>query len=153
MVSLTKGEGFGRPLLEFSLSKKPIIASNWSGHIDFLHPEYNVLVNGTLNPVHKSAQAKNMILAESSWFTPNDGEVADAYKSVYNDYDKYLEKAKRQAHFAKTNYSFDKMAEMLNNIFETKIPKQVELKLPALKKLGSVTEIPKISLPKLKKLD
>jgi glycosyltransferase involved in cell wall biosynthesis len=153
MVSLTKGEGFGRPLLEFSLSKKPIIASNWSGHIDFLHPEYNILVNGTLTPVHKSAQAKNMILAESSWFTPNDGEVADAYKSVYNDYDKYLEKAKRQAHFAKTNYSFDKMAEILNNIFETRVPKQVELKLPALKKLGSVTEAPKISLPKLKKLD
>ena len=27
MVSLTKGEGFGRPLLEFTLSQKPIIAS------------------------------------------------------------------------------------------------------------------------------
>jgi hypothetical protein len=26
MVSLTKGEGFGRPLLEFSLVKKPIIS-------------------------------------------------------------------------------------------------------------------------------
>jgi hypothetical protein len=27
MISLTKGEGFGRPLLEFSLVNKPIIAS------------------------------------------------------------------------------------------------------------------------------
>ena len=153
MVSLTKGEGFGRPLLEFSLSKKPIIASNWSGHIDFLQPAYNVLVGGSITPVHKSAQAKNMILAEASWFTPSDAEVADAYKSVYNDYSKHLENAKRQAHFAKTNFSFDKMAEILDNIFETKVPKQVELKLPALKKLGSVTETPKISLPKLKKLD
>ena len=35
MVSLTKGEGFGRPLLEFSLSKKPIIVSGWSGHVGF----------------------------------------------------------------------------------------------------------------------
>jgi hypothetical protein len=35
MVSLTKGEGFGRPLLEFSLVNKPIITTNWSGHIDF----------------------------------------------------------------------------------------------------------------------
>ena len=40
MVNLTKGEGFGRPLLEFSLVKKPIIASNWSGHMDFLDPEF-----------------------------------------------------------------------------------------------------------------
>jgi glycosyltransferase involved in cell wall biosynthesis len=135
MVSLTKGEGFGRPLLEFSLSKKPIIASNWSGHLDFLHPEYNVLVGGTLTPVHQSAQSQNMILAESQWFTPNDASVADAFKNVYSDYKKYLELAKRQAHHAKTNFTFDKMAEILDNIFETKVPKQVELKLPKLKKV------------------
>ena len=153
MVSLTKGEGFGRPLLEFSLSKKPIIASNWSGHIDFLHPEYNTLINGILKPVHRSAQTKNMILAESQWFTPNDGEVADAFKSIYNDYDKHLEKAKRQAHFAKTTFSFDKMAEILDNILESKVPKQVELKLPTLKKVDSTTNLPKLNLPKLKKID
>ena len=40
MVSLTKGEGFGRPLLEFTRSKKPVIASNWSGHIDFLNSRF-----------------------------------------------------------------------------------------------------------------
>ncbi|MFN9899011.1 MAG: glycosyltransferase, partial [bacterium] len=34
-VSLTKGEGFGRPLLEASISGKPVIASGWSGHMDF----------------------------------------------------------------------------------------------------------------------
>ena len=28
-VSLTKGEGFGRPLLEFSLIKKPICSDDW----------------------------------------------------------------------------------------------------------------------------
>jgi hypothetical protein len=35
MVTLTKGEGYGRPLLEFTQSKKPIIASNWSGQVRF----------------------------------------------------------------------------------------------------------------------
>ena len=35
MVCLTKGEGFGRPLLEFSLTNKPIITTGWSGHTDF----------------------------------------------------------------------------------------------------------------------
>jgi glycosyltransferase involved in cell wall biosynthesis len=136
MVSLTKGEGFGRPLLEFSLSKKPIIASNWSGHLDFLHEDYNVLVGGELTNIHSSAQAKDMILAESQWFTPNDASVADAFKNVYNDYKKYFELSKRQTHYAKTNFSFDRMAELLDNIFESKIPKQVELKLPKLKKIN-----------------
>ena len=48
MVSLTKGEGFGRPLLEFSLTGKPIIASGWSGHTDFLSPKFTTLLSGTL---------------------------------------------------------------------------------------------------------
>ena len=138
MVSLTKGEGFGRPLLEFSLSKKPVIASNWSGHLDFLHPEYNVLVGGSLTNVHQSAQVKDMILAESQWFTPNDSSVGEALTNVYNDYDKYVELAKRQAHYAKTNFTFDKMVEKLDNILENKVPKQVELKLPSLPKLKKV---------------
>ena len=37
MVCLTRGEGFGRPLLEFSLVNKPIITTAWSGHTDFLN--------------------------------------------------------------------------------------------------------------------
>ena len=38
-ITFTKGEGFGRPLLEASLTGKPIIAPGWSGHMDFLNSE------------------------------------------------------------------------------------------------------------------
>ena len=138
LVSLTKGEGFGRPLLEFSLSKKPIIASGWSGHLDFLNPEYTILINGTLTNVHSSAVVQNMILAESQWFTPNDVEVANAFKNVYSDYKKYAELAKRQSHYSRTNFSFDRMAEILDKLLEEKVPKQVELKLPTLPKLKKI---------------
>jgi hypothetical protein len=55
MVSLTKGEGFGRPLLEFSLTKKPIITTNWSGHTDFLKSEFTVMLPGQMANVHPSA--------------------------------------------------------------------------------------------------
>ena len=135
MISFTKGEGFGRPLLEFSLVKKPIIASNWSGHLDFLNPEFNTLVGGGLTNVHPSAAVKNMILEEAQWFTPTDASVADALENNFKDYNKYAELAKRQTHYAKTNFSFDKMAEVLDTILD-RIPKQVEIKLPKLKRLS-----------------
>jgi glycosyltransferase involved in cell wall biosynthesis len=135
MISFTKGEGFGRPLLEFSLVKKPIIASNWSGHLDFLSPEFNTLVGGGLTNVHPSAAVKNMILEEAQWFTPTDASVADALENNFKDYNKYAELAKRQTHYAKTNFSFDKMAEVLDAILD-RIPKQVEIKLPKLKRLS-----------------
>ena len=46
MVSFTHGEGFGRPLLEASAVGLPVIASNWSGQVDFLDTNYEVYENG-----------------------------------------------------------------------------------------------------------
>ena len=146
MVSLTKGEGFGRPLLEFSLVNKPIIASYWSGHIDFLNAEFVKYVGGNLTNVHPSAAIDKMILQESQWFTPSDSEVGAAYKDVYEDYKKYKELAKRQGFHSRTKFSYDRMRETLDTLLTQYIPefpKQVQLKLPQLKK---------IELPKLKKI-
>jgi glycosyltransferase involved in cell wall biosynthesis len=158
MVSFTKGEGFGRPLLEFSLVNKPIIASNWSGHIDFLDKEFCYLVNGTLTNVDKSAVVEKMILKESQWFTPTDTEAATALRLVYDNYKKYAELAKRQGYKSRTNFSWEKMAEQLDQILSSNLPefaKQVQLKLPTLQlpKMNKVEEGPKLNLPKLKKID
>jgi glycosyltransferase involved in cell wall biosynthesis len=138
MVSLTKGEGFGRPLLEFSLAKKPIIASAWSGHMDFLNPEWNVLVGGELKQVHPSAVVQNMILDQSQWFSPNESETGNKLKDVYENYKKYAELAKRQAFKSRTEFSFDKMVDVLDNILTVSIPKQAEFKPLALPKLKKI---------------
>ena len=145
MISLTKGEGFGRPLLEFSLVNKPIIASGWSGHIDFLDNQFTKQIGGTLNNVHPSAAVDKMILQESQWFRPDDALVGKALKDVFEDYKIYKELAKRQGHRSRTQFSYEKMRETLDNLLTQYIPefpKQIQLKLPQLKK---------IELPKLKK--
>ena len=147
MVSLTKGEGFGRPLLEFSLTQKPIIATNWSGHIDFLNSEFTTLLPGTLKNVDPSAVVEKMILKESQWFSVDHGHVGHYLKDMFENYKTYQSKAKRQAHYSKTNFSFDKMKEVLDGYLTTNIPefpKQVKLELPKLKK---------IELPKIKKVN
>lgn len=143
-VMFTKGEGFGRPLLEFSLTKKPILTTNWSGHIDFLKKEFCCLVEGELQNVHHSAAQKDMILQETKWFKPNDGQVGFFLKDVYENYKNYQELAKRQAFYSKENFSLSKMEEKLLEILEQNVPeiaKEVKLQLP------------KLQLPKLKKID
>ena len=134
MVSLTKGEGFGRPLLEFTLTKKPLITTAWSGHVDFLNPEFTTLIGGQLENVHPSA-ANPMLLKESQWFSPNHGEIGKSLKSVFENYKKHSELGKRQAHYSKTNFSWDGMKDKLDNVLSNNIPefpKQVELSLPKL---------------------
>jgi len=147
MISLTKGEGFGRPLLEFSLVNKPIVASAWSGHVDFLDKEFVKYIGGNLTNVHPSAAVKNMILTESQWFSPDPIQVGQALKDVYDNYKTYKELAKRQGHKSRTQFSYEKMRETLDSFltqYVPEFPKQVQLKLPQLKK---------IELPKLKKVE
>jgi hypothetical protein len=157
MVCLTKGEGFGRPLLEFSLVNKPIITTNWSGHIDFLNPEYTTLLPGQMTKVHNST-ANNMLLKDSDWFSVDVGQVGAYLKHMFENYKDYKEKAKRQGYQNRTNFSFDKMKEKIDEILSKKvpnIPKQVSLTLPKLKKIGEEKkqELPKLKLPKLKKVE
>jgi hypothetical protein len=146
MISFTKGEGFGRPLLEFSVVEKPVIASGWSGHTDFLDKESSILVGGSLNKIHPSAVVANMLIEDSEWFQPDDGQVGHALKEVFENYKKYLPGAKKQSNISKTKFSIEKMTELLGTILEEKtkpVPKFIPLELPKLNK---------IELPKLKKL-
>jgi hypothetical protein len=146
MVNLTKGEGFGRPLLEFSLTKKPIITTNWSGHTDFLHPEFTTLLPGKLTEVHPSA-ANQWLLRESQWFSADLGHTGTVIKDIFEDYKKYIDGAKRQAHKSKTEFSWEKMKDKVDELFTKYIPefpKEVKLQLPKLKK---------IELPKLQKIE
>jgi glycosyltransferase involved in cell wall biosynthesis len=146
MISLTKGEGFGRPLLEFTLTKKPLITTGWSGQMDFLNPEFTVLIGGGLTNVHPSA-ANQFLLSDSQWFSPDHGQIGFALKDVYENYKNYTDKGKRQAFKSKNEFSWDKMAEktdILLTQYIPEFPKELNLKLPSMKK---------IELPKLKKVE
>ena len=147
MVSLTKGEGFGRPLLEFSLTNKPIITTNWSGHTDYLNPELTTLLPGEMKDIHPTA-ANNMLMKEAKWFNVNTGNVGHYLKDVFENYKGYAVNGKRQGYQSRTNFSYDAMKYFLGDLLDKKIPdfpKQVELKLPKL-------ELPKLQLPKLNKV-
>ena len=140
MVSHTKGEGFGRPLLEFTTTGKPIIASGWSGQVDFLDKDKSILIGGRLDPVHDSAVVKDMILKEAKWFRPNDDEVGKAYKETFKHYKKYLVPAKQQRARTKKEFTLDHMFSLVDSRLKDllpEFPQEVELKLPEL-------ELPKL---------
>lgn len=138
MVSLTRGEGWGRPLLEFSLTKKPIITSGWSGHLDFLKPEYTNLISGKLIQIDPSCVIKNILIKESKWFEPDYIKASQMLKDVYKHYKKYIDRSKQQAKYSKDNFAYSNLDIILNNILDKNLPefpKFVELNLPKLQKI------------------
>lgn len=144
-ISFTKGEGFGRPLAEAALSGKPVIASDWSGHTDFL--KHSVKLPGSLTQVHTSAAWENVIMRESEWFTVDYGYASKVMRDVFDNYKNYEIDAKKQATLIRKEFSLENMEKSLMMILEKEVPEaptQLQLKLPQLKK---------IHLPSLKKIE
>jgi glycosyltransferase involved in cell wall biosynthesis len=137
MVSITKGEGFGRPLLEFTMTGKPVIASNWSGHKDFLPMDKAIMVGGSLTEVHESV-IDNFIIKGSKWFTANYNEFAEVLKLVQKDYDKFLEKSEQLRVFNSENFTLDNMKDKFETIIKQRTiqPKEHKLVLPKLTKIN-----------------
>ena len=153
-ITLTHGEGFGRPLLEATISQKPVIAPNWSGHVDFLTKNLAVLLDGELQNVEKGAVPDDMLTEGAQWFTVNYQQTSAVMKDVYKKYRKYTLNAKKLGVVNKSKFSLDAMTQELGKILDKYVPefpKEVQLNLPKLKKVGS-SEAPKIKLPKLKKV-
>ena len=151
MVSFTHGEGFGRPLLEFSAIGKPVIAPNWSGQVDFL--KHATLLPGTLNKIDPSA-ADQFLLKDTNWFTVDYSYAAMVLRDCMDNYKTYTEKARKQAFMARNTFTLDMMASNFISLIDevlNSVPRQAQLNLPKLNKVDN-NVAPKITLPKLNKV-
>jgi len=137
-VSFTKGEGFGRPLLEASVSGKPVIASGWSGQLDFLDKDNAVLVGGELKPIHESSVWENVLIKESTWFAPDMNQAANAMYAVFKNYTQFKKKANILAKQNIKKFSYETIRQRTFELLDKYVPefpKQMKLVLPTLKKI------------------
>ena len=151
-ISFTKGEGFGRPLLEASSTGKPVIATNFSGHTDFL--KHSILLPGEIQPIHKSVYWKDVLIPEASWFYVNVKYASKIMKEMFKHYKKYLPAAREQAKFVNKNFNLELMDEKFKEIFDKYTPTPVEdvkINLPKLNMVGNKQG--GIKLPKLKRME
>jgi glycosyltransferase involved in cell wall biosynthesis len=139
MVSFTKGEGFGRPLLEFTMTGKPVIASNWSGHKDFLSITDSILLGGNLTDVDESA-IDSFIIKGSKWFTVDYNQACQTLKVVRENYDGFVIKSESLRKINSENFTLEKMKDEFKKILtpHINIPKPPstynELILPKINK-------------------
>ena len=122
MVNLTRGEGFGRPLLEFTTTGKPVLSSAWSGQTDFLRSDLSFLVGGKLEQIHSSAVIQKLLLPESKWFTFDPRHAKDLFKFIYKKYNKAIAKSRAQKNITLKHFTFEKMQEKLKEVVEKYVP-------------------------------
>ena len=139
-ISLTHGEGYGRPLQEATMVGLPVIASGWSGQMDFLSETNSMLLGGDLKQVPQSQVWKDIIIPESKWFNVNETQAYKAMNHCFSNYDEVKEKALNLMKVNRDKFTLDKMTEKLGEIitpYVNKVPQQVGLQLPKLKKVTS----------------
>ena len=156
MLSLTHGEGYGRPLQEATMVGLPVIAPNWSGQVDFLDSEKSILLGGELKNVPKSVVWKDIIIEQSQWFVVNEQSAKKALNYCFENEYEIKNKAKSLMNINRDKFTLNKMSKVLNDVVDKyikNIPTQVNLNLPKLKKVNETKSEPsKIKLPKLKKV-
>lgn len=136
-VNFTHGEGFGRPLLEATLSGKPLLTTGWSGHLDFLPGDLANLLPGTLGNIPPSA-CNEWLIKEAMWFNVNYSVAAQKLEDVFENYLKYIPNAERLRLQNSEKFTLEAGNKLFVDILERNLPvfeKKVAVTLPKFKKI------------------
>lgn len=75
LVSLTRGEGFGLPILEAATCGLPVIATDWSAHTEFLNKGKFVKVARSLHKIHPSRVDNQIFMENAQWANPEEQDA------------------------------------------------------------------------------
>lgn len=116
IVSTTHGEGFGLPLLEAAANELPVIATDWSGHTDFLYmpDEKNKKrmfgkIDFDLKPISKEHVWAGVLEEGTQWAFPKMASYKDRLRDCYKDYGRYKSQAKKLSSWIKTEFEQKKL--------------------------------------------
>ena len=116
LVSLTRGEGFGLPLLEAAASGLPVIATGWSGHTDFMNHGKYISIDPKLTPIHKSRVDEKIFVQGAKWAEVSESEVKSKLRTFYDKPAIPLQWAKELAPIIKSKYNIDAIKENFNSV-------------------------------------
>lgn len=111
-ITTTHGEGFGLPIIEAAACGVPVLATNWSGHLDFLKIDGKkrfIALEHDLTQIPKSAVWKGVMDEGTNWATVREDDVKSKMKKVVLSYDVPKQWATELAVHVGATYSLEKV--------------------------------------------
>ena len=119
LLTATRGEGFGLPILEASSQGLPVIATNWSGHLDFMNLGSFTKLPYKLTEIHESRVDNKIFMKETKWAEVPYGQLRLFLKKAFDNYGKNKKNAKELSIKVKENFNFNKIKEDYNRLIES----------------------------------
>lgn len=107
LVSLTRGEGFGLPILDAAASGLPVITTQWSGHLDFMNLGKYIPVSYTLREVHDSRIDNAIFIKGAKWAEPNEEDFKRRVKKFRQSPDMPIQWATELSKTIKQKFSIN----------------------------------------------
>lgn len=118
LITLTRGEGFGLPILEAAASGVPVIATNWSGHMDFMKLGKFVKVDFELKQIPKSRVDNNIFVSDAKWAEVSETDVKRRLEKFRRSPDVPKEWALELKDKLLERFSYDAIKPMYDAIWE-----------------------------------
>ena len=134
MVSITHGEGYGLPLFDFAQTGKPIVATEWSGHLDFLTSKnekgkvtnHFLPVSYSMVPIPDQVVWDNVLIQGSMWAEPHEGSFKHRIRQVRKN-KKWLERSQKNVDRLMKDFSEDKIYSQVCNVIDDCVNKNQDL--------------------------
>lgn len=117
LVTLTRGEGFGLPILEAAACDLPVIATSWSGHTDFMKLGKYTEIDYQLKPVPQSRIDGKIFMPGSRWAETDEEDFKKRIQKFRDSSVVPKEWAKDLGKIIREKYSFDSIYKQYDDQF------------------------------------
>lgn len=112
-VTATHGEGFGFPIFEAASHSLPVIATDWSGHLDFLsmineqgkEKKMFAKVDFEMKQIEPQHVWPGVMEAQAGWAFPLQSSLRERMREVYKDLPRFQSWAKKLAQYNKEKFN------------------------------------------------
>jgi glycosyltransferase involved in cell wall biosynthesis len=153
LITTTHGEGFGLPIIEAAACGLPVLATDWSGHLDFLRKDGKNLfvpLDYVLNEIPESNVWNDVMQKGSKYAYPIESDVKMKMAKVVLSYDKPKLWAAELAEHVSQKFTEDLSKDFIQKLEDALAGKQVNI--PTLPLSGAKPFVGTVRTPALDKL-
>jgi ADP-heptose:LPS heptosyltransferase/glycosyltransferase involved in cell wall biosynthesis len=141
-ITLTHGEGFGIPVAEAAASGLPILATNWSGHLDILKDGKFLPLEYELKEIPESVVWDPILIKGSRWANVKEDDVKRKMEKIAKSYSKPKEWAQELSLKVVEKFDLQKTNEAFLQVLKKALLENVSQELNPVEYLSSLMDTP-----------